>query len=190
LFPASQNKTQGRENDMRVTSMAFFNSCLKLLTGNAQSWEARVGLISIIESERLYVSQGEGEGVVECVRDDAVRVLEGQAEGEVVRLALDVLAVLARVDYDVIEPVVGRVLPRLILVSYVPSFLFSVSVEINFFVFRTRHLPHSPANTPSSSFLMVLSSDSPLSFHAQISYRISQPPSQLPLQDSHITCIQ
>ncbi|OJA09101.1 hypothetical protein AZE42_02578 [Rhizopogon vesiculosus] len=121
LFPVSQNKIQGRENEMRNTSTAFFNSCLKLLTGNAQSWEARVGLVSIIESERIYVSQGESEGVVEGVREDAVRVLEAEAEDEVLCLALDVLIVLARADYDVIEPVIGRVLPRLILNPPSPS---------------------------------------------------------------------
>jgi len=96
--------------------MTFFNSCLGLLTGNTQSWNARVGLISIIEAERIYTSQ-DGEGIVDGLREDAVRVLEMEAEQEVVSLALDVLAVLARLDYDVIEPVVGRILPRLILVS-------------------------------------------------------------------------
>ncbi|KAG1757888.1 hypothetical protein EDB19DRAFT_1822830 [Suillus lakei] len=121
LFPASQNKVQNRENDMKMTSMAFFASCLKLLAGNDLSWEVRVGLVSIMESERIYASQGVGEVEVEAVREDAVRVLEEEAEEEVARLALDVLAVLARVDYDVIEPVVARVLPRLILTRPSPS---------------------------------------------------------------------
>jgi hypothetical protein len=101
--------------------MSFFASCLKLMARNGRSWEATVGLVSVIESERIYVSQGVGEvGVeVEVVREDAVRVLEEEeAEEEVVHLALDVLAALARIDYDVIEPVLGRVLPRLILVSF------------------------------------------------------------------------
>ncbi|KAG0697175.1 Urb2/Npa2 family-domain-containing protein [Suillus ampliporus] len=131
LFPASQNKIQNRENDMRMTSMAFFASCLKLLTGNAQSWEARVGLVSIIETERIYASQGVGDGEVVLVREDAVRVLEGDAEEEVVRLALDVLAVFARVDYDVIDPVVGRVLPPLILTHPSPSVHKSANALLN-----------------------------------------------------------
>ncbi|KAG1889396.1 Urb2/Npa2 family-domain-containing protein [Suillus subluteus] len=131
LFPTSQNKIQNRENDMRMTSMAFFASCLKLLAGNNLSWEARVGLISIIESERIYASQGVGEVEVVKVREDAVRVLEEEAEEEVVRLALDVLAALARVDYDVIEPVVGRVLPRLILTHPSPSIQKSANVLLS-----------------------------------------------------------
>ncbi|KAG1749705.1 Urb2/Npa2 family-domain-containing protein [Suillus paluster] len=131
LFPASQNKIQNRENDMRMTSVAFFASCLKLLAWNAQSWEARVGLISIIENERIYASQGVQEGEVDLVREDAVLVLEGEAEEEVVRLALDVLAVLARIDYDVIEPVVGRILPRLILTCSSPSIHKSANALLN-----------------------------------------------------------
>ncbi|KAG1845502.1 hypothetical protein DFJ58DRAFT_893666 [Suillus subalutaceus] len=131
LFPTSQNKIQNRENDMRMTSMAFFASCLKLLAGNNLSWEARVGLISIIESERIYASQGVGEVEVEEVREDAVRVLEEEAEEEVVRLALDVLAALARVDYDIIEPVVRRVLPRLILTHPSPSIQKSANVLLS-----------------------------------------------------------
>lgn len=111
---------------MRITSMAFFNSCIEPLTGNAQSWKARALLVSIIESERLYASQCGGEGVVDVLREDAVRALEAEAEQEVVPLALDVLAVLARVDYDVIEPVVRRVLPRLIMVSSLLLFFFFV----------------------------------------------------------------
>ncbi|KIK46276.1 hypothetical protein CY34DRAFT_800619 [Suillus luteus UH-Slu-Lm8-n1] len=134
LFPASQNKIQNRENDMRMTSMSFFASCLKLMAENGRSWEATVGLVSVIESERIYASQGVGEvGVeVEVVREDAVRVLEEEeAEEEVVHLALDVLAALARIDYDVIEPVLGRVLPRLILTRPSPSVHKSANVLLN-----------------------------------------------------------
>ena len=147
LFPASQNKITNRENDMRITSMSFFVSCLKLLAGNAQSWEARVGLVNIIESERIYASQGVGEGDVQGVREDAVGVLEGEAEEEVVSLALDVLTVLARVDYDVVEPVVGRVLPRLILVSFVRLYLSLQS----FHRYRTLRIPYS--GSPASMFI-------------------------------------
>lgn len=177
LFP--QNKMQDRENEMRITSMAFFKSCLKLLTGNAQSWETRVGLISIIESERIYASQGEGEGVVEGVREDAVRILEGEAEveEEVIRLALDVLAVLARADYDVIEPVVGRILPRLILVSFVPLLLCSSILSGRSFHFLSPPLIHCFGWAGSSclnllriqrhsSFLMAFFPDPSCSFHA------------------------
>ncbi|KAG2116977.1 Urb2/Npa2 family-domain-containing protein [Suillus clintonianus] len=160
LFPASQNKTQNRENDMRMTSMAFFASCLKLLAGNDLSWEARVGLVSIIESERIYASQGVEE--VEVVREDAVRILEGEAEGEVVRLALDVLAVLARVDYDVIEPVVGRVLPRLILTRPSPSIQKSANVLLNLlldFHSKTRTLhPYSHALLDACTSLLSIGS--------------------------------
>ncbi|KAG1766457.1 Urb2/Npa2 family-domain-containing protein [Suillus occidentalis] len=132
LFPASQNKIQNRENDMRITSMSFFASCLKLMAGNGLSWEATVGLVSVIESERIYVNQGVGEVGVEVVREDAVRVLEEEeAEEEVVHLALDVLAALARIDYDVIEPVLGRVLPRLILTRSSPSIHKSANVLLN-----------------------------------------------------------
>ncbi|KAG2345231.1 hypothetical protein BDR05DRAFT_127206 [Suillus weaverae] len=132
LFPASQNKLQNRDNDMRMASMAFFALCLKLLAGNDLSWEARVGLVNIIEGERIYTSQGVGEVEVEAVREDAVQVLEEEnAEEEVVRLALDVLAALARVDYDVIEPVVGRVIPRLILARPSPSIHKSANVLLN-----------------------------------------------------------
>ncbi|KAG1810124.1 Urb2/Npa2 family-domain-containing protein [Suillus plorans] len=132
LFPASQNNIQNRENDMRMTSMAFFASCLKLLAGNDLSWDARVGLVSIIESERIYASQCVGEMEVETIREDAVRVLEEEkAEQKVVGLALDVLAALATVDYDVIEPVVGRILPRLILTRPSPSIQKSANVLLN-----------------------------------------------------------
>jgi hypothetical protein len=99
------------------------------MAGKGPSWEATVGLVSVIESERIYVSQGVGEvgAEVKVVREDAVRVLEEEeAEEEVVHLALDVLAALARIDYDLIEPVLGRVLPRLILVS---SFFCQISVS-------------------------------------------------------------
>lgn len=120
--------------------MAFFASCLKLMTGNGLSWEARVGLVSVIESERIYASQGVGEVEVEAVREDAVRVLEEEeAEEEVVHLALDVLAALARVDYDVIEPVIGRVLPRLILVSFFCQINVSAVPDDSFS--RFAHLP-------------------------------------------------
>ncbi|KAG2160067.1 Urb2/Npa2 family-domain-containing protein [Suillus bovinus] len=133
LFPASQNNIQSRENDMRMSSMAFFASCLKLLAENELSWDARVGLVSVIESERIYASQGAGE--VEAVREDAVRILEEEeAEEEVVRLALDVLAALARMDYDVIEPVAGRVLPRLILTRPSSSIHKSANVLLDIFL--------------------------------------------------------
>ncbi|KAG2075229.1 hypothetical protein BDR04DRAFT_1070464 [Suillus decipiens] len=132
LFPTSQSKIQNRENDIRMTSMAFFASCLKLLAENNLSWEARVGLVSIIESERICASQAVGEVEMEALRESAVRVLEEEkAEEEVIHLALDVLAALARVDYDVIEPVVGRVLPQLILTRPSPTTHKSANVLLN-----------------------------------------------------------
>lgn len=164
LFPASQNNIQNRENDMRMTSMAFFASCLKLLAGNDLSWNARVGLVSIIESERIYASQCVGEMEVEAIREDAVRVLEEEkAEQKVVGLALDVLAALATVDYDVIEPVVGRILPRLILVSFTSSFVFFCEINASaipgVFSSRLAHLP--PYKNQRTYFLTSSSTFTP-----------------------------
>ncbi|KIJ68740.1 hypothetical protein HYDPIDRAFT_24992 [Hydnomerulius pinastri MD-312] len=145
LFPTSSSRTgaSGGREEVRKRGMEVFGRCWGLVGGGTDgreeveerkdlgagkdAWGALVGLLEIVERERLFVANsvfgggegGEGERVLVEVRERAIGVVEsagavvGEDAAEVVALSIQVIDVLVRIEYDLVGGVLGRVLAAL-----------------------------------------------------------------------------
>ncbi|KAF9229655.1 hypothetical protein BS17DRAFT_763186 [Gyrodon lividus] len=143
LFPTSTGVLGGRE-EVRKRGMEMVGRCWALVwgglsvekEGEVEVWRFVVGLLEIVERERLFVvnsfpgmdvavsiakgGEGEGEWALIEAREKAIGVLEavdpsvGDDRVEVVALSIQVLDVLIRIEYDLVGGVLGRVLTALV----------------------------------------------------------------------------
>ncbi|KAH7883895.1 Urb2/Npa2 family-domain-containing protein [Phlebopus sp. FC_14] len=143
---------------------------------DVQAWKAIVHLLEIVEKERLFVrsslgkrvGEGEGEGsserVLDEIRDLAIEILDARAEEhmELATLAVQILDVLVRIEYDIVGVVLGRVLT--VLVSPAVSSIMEGSTSI----LLTHILEfHTKTRTVDTYALVLLSASSaPGSFAA------------------------
>ncbi|KAF5377547.1 hypothetical protein D9615_005195 [Tricholomella constricta] len=130
----SQGSTQlpGALNaEIQSSGMQFFASCLTLLDArenSAQSWSTRVTLLSLVNQESLFNRTQEDAKIhLNRVIAQALATLEVKTgDGSLVIYAIESLSALARIDYDLIIPLVPRILPKLLLSqgSNAPSLAF------------------------------------------------------------------
>ncbi|KAF9243805.1 Urb2/Npa2 family-domain-containing protein [Melanogaster broomeanus] len=142
LFPAATTVLGGRE-EVRKQGMEVVGRCLALVWGSmgvekgteVEAWKSVVGLLEIVERERLFVAnftlgagvetgmangeEGEARALV-VTREKAITVLEavdasaGDDRAELVALSSQVLDVLVQIEYDLVGGVLGRILAALI----------------------------------------------------------------------------
>ncbi|KIJ21465.1 hypothetical protein PAXINDRAFT_177946 [Paxillus involutus ATCC 200175] len=137
LFPAAASALSGRE-EVRKRGMEVIGRCWALVWGSVgvkkerevEVWKFVVGLLEIVERERLFVANsflgagvgedGEGERALVGARERVIGILEtvgasvGDDRAEVVALSIQVLDVLVRIEYDLVGGVLGRVLAALV----------------------------------------------------------------------------
>ncbi|EMD41711.1 hypothetical protein CERSUDRAFT_128752 [Gelatoporia subvermispora B] len=108
---------------VQASGMAFFSLCNSLLGSsddNLQSWQMRIDLLSVVQAENLYYTEDEpAAGVLRQsgkLAMDALKQAWQKEHAERTQKALDVLAALVRIDYDLMSPTLPTILPRLAMV--------------------------------------------------------------------------
>lgn len=115
----------------RKASMDFFLSCYSCVAqaGNDKNvWRARAALLEIVDLERLFSFQDrDGEAVLTGTSDLAYKCLEpsGANDNSVRHLALEALATLARIDYDL----VAYILPKLSRLMFCTVCMFCITLN-------------------------------------------------------------
>ncbi|KAG6891425.1 hypothetical protein C0992_007204 [Termitomyces sp. T32_za158] len=126
LVSQSSSQIPGSANaEIQTQGMQFLAGCLSLLDlheHSAKTWSARVALVKVVDKENLF-DRGNPEAAM--VFDSVIR---HALESLDIRTAINVLAdygieclsTLARIDYDMVVPLVPQVLPKLLLISQMP----------------------------------------------------------------------
>ncbi|KAF8845403.1 hypothetical protein BDN67DRAFT_961740 [Paxillus ammoniavirescens] len=146
LFPAAASALSGRE-EVRKRGMEVIGRCWALVWGSVsvkkerevEVWKFVVGLLEIVERERLFVANsvlgvgvgedGEGERALVGAREKVIGILEavgasvGDDRAEILALSIQVLDVLVRIEYDLVGGVLGRVLAVLVNIPPTLSYL-------------------------------------------------------------------
>ncbi|KAI0042673.1 hypothetical protein FA95DRAFT_540396 [Auriscalpium vulgare] len=114
LFPGTSGNALAAS--VRSAGMKFFASCKEILPqahngSGTESWIARLGLLNAVESEGLF---GFGqEDAADGLRQDVqlcAQCLQQPTEASNAGLALQCLCSLARIDYELVEPLLPAIL--------------------------------------------------------------------------------
>lgn len=147
LFSQGSNQAPGQFTEqVQRTAMVFYASCnaLARIEGDTSSWTCRVALLDVVEKENLL--NGNDEGAKALLREDRNLALEGLAstwDGSYLQLpvlaqphsnpstleeaatrtesAVRILAILTRIDYDLMSQSFQLVFPRLVVVRKTAS---------------------------------------------------------------------
>jgi hypothetical protein len=141
LFSQGLNQYTAAE-EARAAGMRFFVSCQSLLheadSSNGRTWSTRAALLTLVETENLFsrhqpdaelvLSQNielaihglicDGNGQFNCIKDSSIYSPVAIGQTEVPTLAVEILSVLTRIDYDLIAPFISHVLRQLLLVRH------------------------------------------------------------------------
>ncbi|KAG7450276.1 uncharacterized protein BT62DRAFT_962067 [Guyanagaster necrorhizus] len=179
----SSRQSTGGVEEVRAAGMCFFVSSQPLLDASgleARAWRAQVGLLKVIDEEALFSnSQRDFEGVFAKVVENAISVLSTTSAAEeqqnIVSLVADVLTMIARIEYSILEAALPRILPLILVTSTVDSF-FSLLETLLDYHSKTRTL-----NTHISVILSALGRDqiTPLLDDVRSAYQIATEASAL-----------
>ncbi|GLB36377.1 hypothetical protein LshimejAT787_0306650 [Lyophyllum shimeji] len=133
ISQGSSQAPEGANAETQAYGMQFFASCVSLSDRReqtTQSWAMTVSLLSLVDQEALFNrKQVEAEVLLNRVIEKALQNLEGQTANDFGTYAIQSLSALARIDYDLIIPLVPRILPKLIL-SQGPSAQSSAFLDL------------------------------------------------------------
>lgn len=102
-------------DNVRHFTLSFISSCLALVGRVDQSsyiWKARNVLLSTMDKERLF--HNEDNATQQTLVDEverALAVLVEKTKSEYHSAAIETLTLLARIEFDVISPIIPRILP-------------------------------------------------------------------------------
>ncbi|KZT74833.1 hypothetical protein DAEQUDRAFT_659162 [Daedalea quercina L-15889] len=121
LFSQSSNNAAGHSStQVQVDGLAFYALCEENIIASPSShvplmWDTRIALLKTVDSESLYhASDANGTMVLRDSGSLAIRVLTSSREDAVyVDKAVDVLAALTRIDYDLMAPNLPVIWPAL-----------------------------------------------------------------------------
>ncbi|KAF8078378.1 Urb2/Npa2 family-domain-containing protein [Lyophyllum atratum] len=106
--------------EIQSYGMRFFASCLSMSDGReqtTQSWSTTVSLLSLIDQEALFNrKQVEAEVLLNRIIEQALANLETNTSNSGLgTYAVESLSALARIDYELIVPLVPRIFQKLLL---------------------------------------------------------------------------
>ncbi|KAH9937475.1 Urb2/Npa2 family-domain-containing protein [Fomitopsis serialis] len=120
LFSQGSNNAAGHAStQVQLAGLAFYALCENILSAapspdSPLTWDARVSLLEIVDSESLYnASDANSTEVLRSSGGMAVRTLTYSEDASLIDKAVDVLALLTRIDYDLIAPTLPAVWPVL-----------------------------------------------------------------------------
>ncbi|KAH0590433.1 hypothetical protein H2248_000586 [Termitomyces sp. 'cryptogamus'] len=122
LVSQSSSQTPGSANaEIQTKGIQFLASCLLLLDAHEQSvktWSARVALLKVVDKESLFDRRNtEAAMVLDRAIGHALESIDIKTANDLASYAIECLSTLARIDYDMIVPLVPRVLSKLLLLS-------------------------------------------------------------------------
>ncbi|SJL05929.1 uncharacterized protein ARMOST_09265 [Armillaria ostoyae] len=158
----SSRQSTGGVEEARAAGMRFFISSQPLLNVSGlevRAWTAQVELLKVISDEALFSSsQRDLEGVFTVVIENAISVLStaGSAEEQqaIIFLVADVLTMIARIEYSIIETALPRILPLILVRPTADKSFFSFLGILLDYHSKTRTL-----NTHLSILLSALERD-------------------------------
>ncbi|KAG5639320.1 hypothetical protein H0H81_004523 [Sphagnurus paluster] len=114
--PSQNPAATGKE--IQSYNTQFFASCISLLDTQEQtahSWSTRVALLNIIDQENLFsLKEDRIQVLLSRITEQAIANLEpGTVKNIFSNSAVECLSTLARIDYDLIIPLVPRIFPKL-----------------------------------------------------------------------------
>ncbi|KAG6837114.1 hypothetical protein H0H93_014420 [Arthromyces matolae] len=119
LISQGSNQTPGLVNgEIQSLGIGFLASCLQLLDRpeeSARTWTVRVGLLEVVDKESLFDRRNpEAAMLLERVVEHALQSLDIRPRN-FAHHGIECLSTLARIDYDMVVPLVPRVLPKFLL---------------------------------------------------------------------------
>ncbi|KAG6902814.1 hypothetical protein C0995_011301 [Termitomyces sp. Mi166 len=121
LVSQGSSRVHGSANtEIQAQGIQFLASCLSLLDVHEQSvktWSVRVALLEVVDKESLFDRRNtESTMVLDRVIGHALNSIEIRtANNDLAIYGVECLSTLARIDYDMIVPLVPRLLPKLLL---------------------------------------------------------------------------
>ncbi|KAG6911773.1 hypothetical protein DXG01_000019 [Tephrocybe rancida] len=119
----SQSSTQApgaAKTEIQTQGMQFFASCLLLLDADEnlhQTWSARVALLKVVDREGLFErSNVEAAILLDRVLGQSLSKIDMKASTELSVFGVECLSTIARIDYDIIVPLLPRILPKLFMI--------------------------------------------------------------------------
>ncbi|KAA1468590.1 hypothetical protein DENSPDRAFT_833947 [Dentipellis sp. KUC8613] len=106
--------------EARHAAVRFYAFCetllekLERIQDNA-AWKARVALLEVVEAELLFSTDHvEAEGYLKHVVEACVAALESSTDDSHRTVVFEALSALARIDHDLVDPSIPRILRRLV----------------------------------------------------------------------------
>ncbi|KAG6845669.1 hypothetical protein H0H87_005876 [Tephrocybe sp. NHM501043] len=116
-----QSSTPGTSSaEIQTQGMQFLTSCLLLLDFHDnldQTWSARVGLLKVVEQESLFDrSNTEASALLEHIIGRTLLVFDNNECAKLAIFGIETLSTIARIDYDMLVPLLPQILQKLLLV--------------------------------------------------------------------------
>ncbi|KAJ7169665.1 Urb2/Npa2 family-domain-containing protein [Mycena filopes] len=130
LFGQSSGNIAAAVTDqVHSASFSFFDACLSLLNAvnpTILTWEARVGLLTVVGDENLFSGrQLDGQMSLENLVPVVLSVLGNSSEDKRAELSIACLSKLMQIDHDLILKDVPRILPEILQIPEAFPSIFS-----------------------------------------------------------------